>query len=178
MRRFQKLVLTLLLAAGVLLTLADAIDAQGLKIGFVRDERIFQEYKAWTKAQEQWEVDKKAWDEEAIAQQENLIELQEEYEKQKLILSDDKRKEREAAINVKRDALDLYTKTIFGPDGRAERKYNELLEPVLQGIHNAIETVAIEGNYDVILTLQAVGYIKESYDITDKVLKYLDEYEG
>lgn len=156
---------------------SEGASAQGLKIGFVKDERIFQEYPAWQKAQEQWDVEKKAWDDEAVTKQEELQELEEEYEKQKLILSDEKKKEREAAINAKRDALDAFTRQVFGPGGTAETKYGQLVQPLLENVHKAIEAVAVEGNYDVIFTLQGLGYIKDSYDVTDKVLKYLEEME-
>jgi outer membrane protein len=153
------------------------VHGQGLKIGYVNDERIFQEYESIRKAQEQWEVERKAWDEEALTKQEELRELQAEYEKQKLILSEDKRREKEAAIDAKRDGLDAYTKQVFGPDGTAERKYQQLVQPLIDNIQKAIEGVGIEENYDVIFTLQGIGYIKEAYDVTDKVLKYIDEHE-
>ncbi len=175
MPRFRSFATTLTLCALACLTLAGASAGQALKIGFIKDDRIYQEYDAFRKAQEQWEVERQAWDEEAQAKQQELADLQAEYEKQKLILSEEKKKQREAAINAKRDALDAYTKQVFGPDGTAERKYNELMQPLLESIHRAIEAVAVEGNYDVIFTLQGIGYIKDSYDVTDKVLKYLEE---
>lgn len=177
MQRVKKWLLVTFFGAIISFAFLGDVNAQGLKIGFVKDERIFQEYSSWRKAQEQWELERKAWDEEAQAKQEELLELEEEYEKQKLILSEEKKKEREAAINAKRDALDAYTRQVFGPDGTAERKYSGLMQPVLVSIQKAIEAVAIEENYDVIFTMQAIGYIKEDYDITDKVLKYLEEYE-
>jgi len=153
------------------------VSAQEMKIGFVKDSVIIVQYPAWQKAQEEWDVEKNAWDEEAMAKQEELQELEEEYEKQKLILSEEKKKERQATINAKRDALDAYTRQVFGPDGTAERKYAQLVQPLVQNIQKAIEAVAIEGDYDVIFTLQSIGYIRDEYDITDKVLKYLEELE-
>jgi outer membrane protein len=155
----------------------DGVRAQALKIGFVKDSAIIVQYPAWQRAQEEWDVEKNAWDEEALAKQEELQELEEEYEKQKLILSEEKKKERQAAINAKRDALDAYTRQVFGPDGTAERKYAQLVQPLVQNIQKAIEAVAIEENYDVIFTLQSIGYIRDEFDITDKVLKYLEELE-
>jgi outer membrane protein len=143
----------------------------------VKDSAIIVQYPAWQRAQEEWDVEKNAWDEEALAKQEELQELEEEYEKQKLILSEEKKKERQAAINAKRDALDAYTRQVFGPDGTAERKYAQLVQPLVQNIQKAIEAVAIEENYDVIFTLQSIGYIRDEFDITDKVLKYLEELE-
>lgn len=171
-----------LLLGGVALALIlanySAVEAQGIKMGFVNDEKIKIEYRAWQKAQEQWELEAKAWEEEAIAMQEELRELQGEFDKQKLILSEEKKREKEAAINVKRDNLDAYTRRIFGPGGEAERKQSTLLSPLLENVTKAIEAVAEENAYDVIFTMQSgLGYINPDMDLTDKVLSYL-ENEG
>jgi len=177
MQKVKKWLLMVALGSVLLPFFSESVGAQGLKIGFVKDERIFQEYPAWQKAQEQWDVEKKAWDDEATGKQQELQELQDEYDKQKLILSEEKKKEREAAISAKRDALDAYTSKVFGPGGTAETKYGQLVQPLLENVHRAIEAVAVEGNYDVVFTLQGLGYIKDSYDVTDKVLKQLEEIE-
>jgi outer membrane protein len=171
-----------LLGLGLIALLVAAIpqtgSAQAVKLGMVNDEQIKIEFKDWQTAQETWEVDNKAWEDEAIAQQTELEEMITEYEKQKLILSDEKKREKEAAINAKRDALDLFTKDVYGPGGKAERKHAQLIGPLLEKITKAIELVAIEENYDVIFTLQSgLGYVKESMDVTDKVLKKLEEID-
>ena len=177
MRNVEKGLLVAFLGAVISLVFSDGVSAQGLKIGFVKDSVIISQYSAWQNAQEQWNLEKKAWDEEALTKQQELQELEEEYEKQKLILSEEKKKERQAVINAKIDGLDGYTRRVFGPDGTAERKYAQLVQPLVENIQRAIEAVAIEGNYDVIYTLQSIGYIKDEYDVTDEVLKYLEEYE-
>ncbi|MEA2030295.1 MAG: OmpH family outer membrane protein [candidate division Zixibacteria bacterium] len=153
------------------------VEAQGLKIGYVQDDRIYQEYEAWANAQKDWELERKSWEEEASDKQEELQEIKSEYEKQKLILSDEKKREREAAIRTKEEALDAFTRQVYGPGGTAEKKQDQLIQPLLDKISRAIETVAIENNYDVIFTLQGIGYIKESYDVTDKVLELLNNNE-
>ena len=177
MRNIRTLVMAsaaaLLLSAGFVGRAA----AQGLKIGFVKDDRIYNEYAAWNKAQEQWETERKSWEDEAQSKQDELQEMVDEYNKQKLILSDEKKSEREAAIRTKQEALDAFTKQIYGPNGTAERKQNELIQPLMDNIRKAMELVATENNYDVIFTLQGIGYIKDSYDVTDKVLEKLDELE-
>lgn len=152
--------------------------AQNLKLGFVNDDTIKQKYLAWQRAQEQWETERKAWDTEAQTRQTELQEMLTDYDKQRLILSDEKRKEREAAIRTKQDALDAYTKQIYGPGGTAERKQEELVGPLLENVNKAIEAVAVAENYDVIFTMQSgLGYIKESYDVTQKVLDALEKLE-
>lgn len=172
-------VATGLLAAVLLFSgLPATVSAQGLKIGFVKDEIIKQGYTAWQKAQQDWELESKAWDDEAVDKQTELQELIDEYERQKLILSEEKRAEKEAAIRAKQEGLDAFTRQVYGPNGTAERKHGELIAPLLENVTKAIEAVAIEGNYDVIFTLQSgLGYIRESFDMTDRVLEYLEELE-
>lgn len=177
MMRMNRVLLT---AAALLLavTLAGSVHAQAMKLGFVKDDEIKSGYKAWAKAQEQWELERKTWDEQAQTMQTELQELMEQYDKQKLILSDDKKKEKEAAIRAKQEALDAYTKQIYGPGGTAERKQQELIGPLLEKVTKAIEAVAVEGGFDVIFTMQSgLGYIKENYNVTAKVLEQLDKLE-
>lgn len=178
MKNSKKIVLFVATLVMMIMFSSVAVSAQATKIGFVNDEKIKVEYKAWSKAQENWEIEAKAWEDEAVQKQQDLQDLTDEFEKQKLILSQEKKKEKEAAINVKQNDLDDFTRRIFGPGGQAERKQAQLLQPLLENVTKAIEAVAVMENYDVIFTLQSgLGYIKESYDLTDKVLKYLDENE-
>ncbi len=152
--------------------------AQSMKIGFIKDDEIKKSYKAWLHAQEQWEVERKAWDTEAQTKSDELTTLLEEYEKQRLILSDDKKREREAALRAKKDALDAFTQQIYGPSGTAEQKQNELLTPLLANINKAIEQVAIDEGFDIIFTsMSGLGYIKPTFEVTTKVLEYLDKLD-
>ena len=177
MLRRQHLLAVLLVAVAFSFIAAPTVSAQGMKLGYVKEDRIQLEYKAWQRAQDDWNLESKAWEDEAVSKQQELTDLEEEFEKQKLILSEDKKRERELAINAKKEGLDAYTKQVFGPNGTAELKNQELLRPILQNIQTAIEAVAIEGNYDLILTLQSVAYVKESFDVTDAVLTKLEELE-
>ncbi len=176
MKRIKEMLFLLAIGTVMLSMSAVPVSAQTMKMGFVRDEMIKKGYPQWLKAEEQWKAETKAWEDEALAKQEELQVLKDEYEKQRLILSDEKKREKEAAIMAKEEGLDAFTRQIYGPNGTAERKHGQLLDPLLESISNAIEAVAIEGNYDVIFTLQSgLGYIKEEFDITDKVIKHLEE---
>ena len=178
MRKVNVIASVLLSAVLLFSCLPASVSAQVMKIGFVKDEVIKQGYTAWQKAQKDWELESKAWDDEAVEKQTELQELIDEYERQKLILSEEKKAEKEAAIRAKQEGLDAFTRQIYGPNGTAERKHGQLIGPLLENVTKAIEAVAIEGNYDVIFTLQSgLGYIKESFDMTDKVLEYLEELE-
>ena len=171
----KRITLTLALAMLLSAFLASTAVSQVLKIGYVDNERIFAEYKDWAKAQEEFETQYRAWDDEAREMQQELEDLIEEYENQKLILSEEKKKERELTIETKRQALDAFTKEIFGPNGTAERKNNAMAKPLLENINAAIERLANEGNYDFIFNVEGLAYAKKDYDVTDKVLEFLEE---
>lgn len=178
MRKGKSLVFAGLILSMVLSLGAIQARSQGIKMGFVRDSEIESKYKAWQRAQEQWNVERKAWDDEAQTKQTELQDMIDEYDRQKLILSEDKRNEKEAAIRAKQEALDAYTRQIYGPGGTAEKKQNELISPILENVTKAIEAVATEEGYDVIFTMQSgLGYINPSYDVTDKVIEKLDQLE-
>jgi len=178
MRTVGKMLLFIAATVLVVAAFSSTSYSQGMKMGFIDDEKIKVEYKEWGRAQEQWELEQKAWTDEASAKEAELTEMMDEYDKQKLILSEEKKKEREATIMAKRDALDAYTRQIFSPGGTAEKKQMELIGPLLERVNQAIENVAVEENYDVVFTLQSgLGYIKETYDITDKVLQELDKLD-
>ncbi|MEW6413523.1 MAG: OmpH family outer membrane protein [Candidatus Zixiibacteriota bacterium] len=178
MLSIKRTILLALFAFFALSVVGSVVNAQGLKIGFVRDDLIQTRYTAWQRAQEQWDLEQKAWDDEAMAKKQEIDDLIVEYDKQKLILSEDKKKEKEAAIRAKQEALDAYTRQVYGPGGTAETKNKTLLEPLLENVNRAIEAVALEGDYDVIFTMQSgLGYIKEGYDVTEKVLEYLEKQE-
>ncbi len=149
--------------------------AQVGKFGYIDSNRIFAEYKEWAKAQEEFNTQYKAWDDEAKEMQKAYEDMVDEYDKQKLILSPEKKKEREAAIEAKRQSLDAYTREIFGPGGTAERKNKTLVQPLVDKINAAIEQVATEGNFDFIFTSEALAYAKKDYDITDKIIELLEE---
>lgn len=178
MRTLTKLILTLVSILPALALVGTPSQAQVTKIGFINDEKIKESFPEWTRAQEQMNIEIKAWDDEAVALQTELREMIEEYDKQKLILSDDKKREREAAIRTKQEALDAFTRQIYGPGGSAERRQMDLIAPLLERVNRAIELVAEENNYEVVFTLQSgLGYINPTCDITDKVLERLEKLE-
>lgn len=178
MRSLTKVLLTAFSIASCLLAITGPSQAQSVKIGFINDEKIKESYPEWARAQEQMDIEIKAWDDEATEKQSELQTLIEEYDKQKLILSEEKKREREAAIRVKQESLDLFTRQVYGPGGSAERKQMELISPLLDRVNTAIQLVSEEGNYDVVFTLQSgLGYIKPTFDLTEQVLQKLETLE-
>lgn len=162
----------ILTAALIMMITGGAALAQ--KSAFIDSDKIQNSYKEWAKAQEQFNTEMKAWEDEAAKINTDLQTMLEEYEKQKLILSADKKAEKEAAISAKEQALQSYTRDISGPGGRAERRMQELVKPLYEKIQAAIEKVAIAENYDFVFNSAGLAYARKELDVTDKVLEMLE----
>ncbi len=178
MRKYLTLALLGFAALLVLSAATTDVAAQGLKVGWVNDQKIQVAYPDWARAEEQLRIEIKAWEDEAIEMQQTLQDLVSEYEKQKLILSEEKRAEREATIITKKENLDAYTRTTFGPGGKAEKRQESLMIPLVNKVTRAIEMFSEAEGYDVIFTNESgLGYINPSLEVTDQILEYLDKVE-
>ena len=151
--------------------------AMAQKFGFVDSERIQNNYKEWVRAQDQFNTELQAWEDQASEMEKDLRDMVNEYDKQKLILSAEKKAEREAAITAKQQALQAFTRQVSGPGGQAEQRMQELVKPLYERIQAAIEQIAIEGNYDFIFNSEGLAYARQELDVTDKVLEILESGE-
>lgn len=167
-----RVIKSLLPLVAVMFLLAGTVAAQ--KTGFIDSEKIKQNYPEWVKAEEQFQTEMKAWEDEAVRMEQELREAIDEYDKQRLVLSAEKKAEKEAAITAKDQALNSYTREISGPGGRAEQRMNELVKPLLEKIQAAIEKLAIEENYDMVFNSNGLAYAREELDVTDKVIEILE----
>lgn len=152
-----------------------ALQAQA-RIAYIDSYRIRLEYKEFQDAQEQFNKEVEEWNQQVEQGQQEIEQMEEELSKQALILSEAKRKEREQAIEQKKAEWQRMANEIFGPDGRAEKRNVELTKPLLEKINTALEKVALEEGYDLILdTVNGnVAYGRKELDITDRVLEELE----
>lgn len=169
----KKLLIVFGLTLVLVMILGSSAFAQ--KFGFIDSEKIQLNYKEWNTAQEKFNTELKAWEDEAAQMETDLREILSDYEKQKLVLSADKKLEREAAINAKDQALTAFTREISGPNGRAEKRMAELVKPLYDKIQAAIEKLSIDDNYDFIFNSAGLAYAKKNLDVTDKVIEILEE---
>lgn len=163
------------LAGGMTLFAPGETQAQNIKIGYVDDSKVLQNYEAWKKAEEQFQIEVRAWDGEAQNMYQAYVDDSLDFERQKLILSATRKIERRAEIGAKRQATESFTKDIYGPNGQAERKKAGLTKPLVDNMNAAITKVAVDGNYDVIFNSSGLAYINPAFDITDKVIEILAE---
>jgi len=150
---------------------------QELKLAFVDFQRIQNEFKDFQEAQAEFDKEVESWKKELSDLEDEIVQKESDYEKQKLLLSEDKRAEREKEISDKKLQYQQLSNNILGPGGRADAKQKALLEGILQKVNDALALVASRENYAVIFEKSALAYAQEKLDITDKVLQELERMQ-
>lgn len=166
----------ILVVAALILSAAPAW-AQELKLAFVDFQRVQSEFADFQAAQAEFDKDVEAWKKELSELEDEIVTKEEEYEKQKLLLSEEKRSERERDIADKKMQYQQLSTNILGPGGRADTRQKALLEGILKKVNDALALVASRENYSVIFEKAALAYAQEKLDITDKVLQELERMQ-
>jgi outer membrane protein len=98
------------------------------------------------------------------------------YQQEQVLLTDEmKTKREEAIINKENDAKNLQQK-YFGPEGDLYVKRQELIRPIQDKIHDAIQQLAANNKYQVIFDSSSdliMLYKNNNLDKSDKVLELM-----
>ncbi|MGH1366527.1 MAG: OmpH family outer membrane protein [Calditrichia bacterium] len=157
-----------------LLLISSTAQAQ-MKIRYINTQRVLVEYPEAQELQKQLDDLKKTYEAEFQAKQVNAQKLVEEIQKQSLLLSPEKKAEKEAQLAQTQQELETYYYAKLGPQGEYFQKNQQLQEPLMNKINETIKLVGEEEGCDYILDLVAgsVLYSKPEHDLTDKVLAAL-----
>jgi len=150
---------------------------QELKLAFVDFQRVQAEFADFQAAQAEFDKDVETWKTELAGLEDEIVAAEGEFEKQKLLLSEVKRTEREKGITEKKVQYQQLSTNILGPGGRADTRQKALLEGILKKVNDALALVASRENYSVIFEKAALAYAQEKLDITDKVLQELERMQ-
>jgi outer membrane protein len=112
---------------------------------------------------------------QAMKKQEEISRLMEDYKRQELLLSPEKKAEIQATLSRKDEEFQSFQEEIFGQSGKIAQKQDELVKPIITKIMTAIQKVAEAENYDFVFDKGSLPFAKLKYDITDKVLVELNK---
>ncbi len=173
---------SLLATAALLVAFATPGHCQSGKIGWVDLDRILNEYEEFNEAENLFQKDALTWEADFDSLQNEYFNKLEDYKKQRLLLSEPSRKEREDELATMEQNL-MDTKTRL--EGEAERRRAELTAPILQKIQDVVQQVAVNEDYDFILNssmiyrtpagiqFSPIMYAKDRLDITERVFEEL-----
>lgn len=159
----------------IILIIPTIIFAQ-LKIGYVDSNTILRELSDAQDAQKTIDALVQEWKDELQKMQKELDAQNTDFEKRKLIMSDNKRLEIENEITKMKNDINNYRQSKFGFQGELYAQQEEIMKPVQNKIFNAIETVAEDEELDYVFDRSGdivFLYAKEDYDITYLVLEIL-----
>ncbi len=92
-----------------------------------------------------------------------------------MVMSPERRRERETLIEEKSLELQTFLAQTFGPGGLVETRNSQLVSPIVASINEAVQELSIAEGYDIVLDTSGglVVYVSNSLDITDMVLEKL-----
>jgi len=147
-----------------------------LKIGYVDSDTIMKQLPDAQDAQKKLDAIIKEWQEELSKMERDHKAKYDDYDKRRLVLSEQKRVEIEKELVQMEDQISKYRQDKFGVKGELFQKQEELMKPIQNRIFNAIQQVAKEQDYDFIFDRSGdiiFLYAKEEYDVTKLVIDKL-----
>ncbi|MBK6539358.1 MAG: OmpH family outer membrane protein [Ignavibacteria bacterium] len=117
------------------------------------------------------------WQSDLKVLQDSLKLIKEDFEKKKLILTDQLKQQTEKKIGELETSVNNFKVQKFGETGEYFLKQTEFMKPVQDRIFKAIETVAKDGSFDYVFDRSSdilLLYVNENYDLTAKVIKEIE----
>lgn len=150
--------------------------AADYKIGYVDVERVFREFTGTKSAESQFNQDLEGWIRQYDAKKSELDKLTKEFESQRLMLSDARRKERENELQGKYSELEQLQREIWGPTGKAAQRNEQLTREIITRIREIVGRIAQTEGYNFILDAGDGNllYGDPNLDLTDRVLTELN----
>ncbi|SMF96363.1 periplasmic chaperone for outer membrane proteins Skp [Methylomagnum ishizawai] len=160
------------IGVALLVLLASAgVSAADLKIGFVNVAKLLEKAPQAEKAKKDLEREFAPRDKKLVAEQKELKQMEEKLNKDAAVMSDsEKQRLDKEIISRKREAKRLQDE--FRDDFNLSR--NEKLSQLQKEIFEAIQSLAKEDSYDLLLT-DGVVYASDAIDVTGKVEKKLEQ---
>ncbi len=158
------------------LFLFSGISPAQLKIGYVDSNTIFDKLPDAQDAKQKLDTYVRDWKTELTKMQSDLSARKDDYERRKLIMTEQTRKDMEAEIAKLQKDIDDYRDKKFGTRGELFQKQDELMKPIQNKVFSVIKEVALQEDLDFVFDRSSdvtLLYAKDKYDITPLVLEKL-----
>lgn len=147
-----------------------------LKIGYVDSDTIMDNSPDVQDSRQKLDALILEWQAEVRKMESELKVKQDDYEKRKLIMTEQTSAEAMADITKMQKDIADYREKKFGANGELFQKQNELMKPIQNKIFNIIKAIATEEGLDYVFDRSGdilFLYAKPDYDLTAKVIERL-----
>jgi len=148
------------LAAGLFLVAFLCVPpAHGQRIGYANQEALLANMPGMSEVQKKLQQAARQQQQQLQKEQKQLQRQMQQYQQQQSLLSDSAQAERERELRQRQQQLQ---KSSRQRQQQLRKRERELMQPLLEELQTAIETVASEENVDVVLRTQALLDVNES----------------
>jgi outer membrane protein len=168
----------LTLVALMVAALAGVTSAQ-TKIGHVNSEAMMQALPEAVDAQKTLDALVAQWEAELQKMQGEWKKKFDDYDKQKLILTDQVRAEKEKELRDLDQGIADYRNKKFGQNGELFQKQNEVMKPIQNKMFQILSEIAKEDGYDYVFDKSGeilLLYASDKNDLTQKVLMRMQAF--
>ena len=161
------------LTAAILLIGFGSLSAQNQKIGFYESDLILEKIPEYQGIQQQLELLSSQWKEQVTKLEQEIKELEEDYEAKEILYTEEIRKQRQQEITQKKQEKERFLAQKFGPEGEYFSTQRELLEPIQRQVYTAVRAVAEEQNFDFVFDRSGdiyMVYANNEYNLNDDIL--------
>jgi outer membrane protein len=165
------------LAGLALLGSTQTLDAQTVRVGYIDSQVILSEAPGAQEAQQEFDREMERFRGEIQRMGEDLERLITSYQQQERTLSPEARDARQNEIRLKEME---YQQRVDEMEMEAAERRQVLVEPILERMTQAIETIRSEGEYAVIFDTasRAIVAADPQLDLTGEVIRRLQEMAG
>ena len=151
-----------------------------VKFGYIDSQRIFAEYRETQEAEQLYKREVDQWKAEAAAKEQEIAKLQEELRAQSLMLSEEKKREKQLELDRKLEDYQRFVADTFGDEGVAARRNRELTQPIVDKINEILERLSETEGYGLVFDIANANIVfaKKEFDLTDRVLEELNQVGG
>ena len=164
------------IALSLLLIVAAVLGASAQKFALVDMEYILKNVPAYEMANEQLNQLSQRWQREVEALSKEADAMYKQYLSDKVFLTEEQVKKREAEIVAKeQEATELRYK-YFGPEGELYKKRQTLMKPIQDDVYNAVKKLSEERGYQTIFDRASsanIIYASPRIDVSNEVLSKL-----
>lgn len=163
--------LLLLVALPVVVAAQDT----SLKIAYVDSEQIIKQAPGYAEANAEFNRTAGVWQDSLEQKRTRLQGLYDEYKKQEVILSPEKKSERQDEILQLEGEIQQYFQVKFGPEGEARTRQTELMQPIIERVNRVIDQAREDLGYALIFDLNDGALVAgdPALNITDEVIRRL-----
>jgi len=143
------------------------------KIAYIDMQYILENVPEYTNAESRLKSKIATWQQKLDAIKSDVEVMKIDLSNEKALLTDDLIKEREEDIEIRELDLKNLQAAYFGPAGDLFMLRKQLVKPVQDQIYNAIQEIAVQKKYDIVLDKSSdliMLYSNNKYDISELVL--------